>query len=170
MKNMARRTGMLKPMNIPTIKLTACRHIHRADFHRGLLECATDLNIRCYLDSRVVEVDPEIPALVTVDGKRFTSDLVIASDGLHSMCRHIIAGRPSLPVPTGQMVYRVTVAAKKLEGIPELEEIITVPRNNHWIGPHGTILSYLLEGIDEMLVNLVLTCVHNRAFTRLFSC
>jgi len=66
-------------------------------------------------------------------------------------------GTQSPPVPTGQMVYRVTVPAKRLEGIPELEEIITVPRNNHWIGPHGTILSYLLEGVDEKLVNLVFT-------------
>lgn len=56
------------------------------------------------------------------------------------------------------MVYRVTVLAKRLEGKPELEEIITVPRNNHWIGPHGTILSYLLEGINETLVNFVFTC------------
>lgn len=55
------------------------------------------------------------------------------------------------------MVYRVTIPAKKLEGIPELKEMITVPRNNHWIGPYGTILSYLLQGIKETLVNLVMT-------------
>jgi len=66
-------------------------------------------------------------------------------------------GRPGPPIPTGQMVYRVTVPARKLEGIPELEEFITVPRSNHWIGPHGTILSYLLEGINERLVNFVFT-------------
>ena len=58
------------------------------------------------------------------------------------------------------MVYRVTVPAKRLVGIPELDEIRTVPRNNHWIGPHGTILSYLLEGINETLVNLVFTSVN----------
>jgi salicylate hydroxylase len=55
------------------------------------------------------------------------------------------------------MVYRVTLPAKSLEGIPELEEIIRVPRNNHWIGPRATILSYLLEGINETLVNFVFT-------------
>ena len=55
------------------------------------------------------------------------------------------------------MVYRATVPVKRLEGIPELQEIITVPRNNHWIGPYGTILSYLLEGTNEKLVNLVFT-------------
>jgi salicylate hydroxylase len=57
------------------------RHIHRADLHRGLLECATSLGIELHLNSRVVEVDPYTPSLVTKDGKRFTGDLVVASDG-----------------------------------------------------------------------------------------
>lgn len=82
---------------------------------------------------------------------------MIFISGLHSICRHVVMGRPGPPIPTGQMVYRVTVPARKLEGIPELEEFITVPRNNHWIGPHGTIFSYLLEGINERLVNFVFT-------------
>ena len=46
-----------------------------------------------------------------------------------------------------------------LKGIPELEEIITVPRNNHWLGPNGTVLSYLLEGVNDTLINFVFTLV-----------
>jgi salicylate hydroxylase len=125
--------------------------------HRGLLECATDLGIKTHLDSKVTSVEPEVPALVTANGDRFTSDLIVASDGLHSVCREIVLGYKSPPIPTGQMVYRVTLPTKKLEGIPELEELIRVPRNNHWIGPHGTTLSYLLEGVNETLINFVFT-------------
>jgi salicylate hydroxylase len=55
------------------------------------------------------------------------------------------------------MVYRVTLPVRKLKGIPELENLISVPRNNHWIGPQGTILSYLLEGVNETLINFVFT-------------
>lgn len=132
-------------------------HIHRADLHRGLVARATELGIAIHLDSRVVAVEPDVPALTTKNGDRLTADLVVASDGLHSVCREIVLGYHSPPVPTGQMVYRVTVPARKLAGIPELEELITVPRNNHWIGPHATILSYLLEGINETLVNFVFT-------------
>lgn len=132
-------------------------HIHRADFHRGLLECALELGIVTHLDSRIVEVQPEVPALVSHTGRRFTADLIIASDGLNSKCREVVVGRPSPPIPTGQMVFRVTIPARHLEQYPELEEMITMPRNNHWIGPRGTILSYLLEGINETLVNLVMT-------------
>lgn len=74
------------------------------------------------------------------------------------MAREIVMGKPGPPVPTGQMVYRVTLPAQTLQGIPELEEIITVPRNNHWLGPNATILSYLLEGVNDKLINFVFTC------------
>jgi salicylate hydroxylase len=75
------------------------------------------------------------------------------------MAREIVMGQPGPPVPTGQMVYRVTLPVKILKGIPELEEIITVPRNNHWLGPNGTVLSYLLEGVNDTLINFVFTFV-----------
>jgi salicylate hydroxylase len=106
-----------------------------------------------------VKVEPEEPAVTLHWGKRLVADLVVASDGLHSKCREIVLGYPSPPEPTGQMAYRVTLPAKELEGIPELEELITTPRNNHWIGPYGTILSYLLEGVNEKLINFVFTYV-----------
>jgi salicylate hydroxylase len=105
----------------------------------------------------VKTVEPEVPALTTEKGRRFTADLIVASDGIKSLCREAVVGHSSPPIPTGQMVYRVTIPAKRLEEYPELKEMITVPRNNHWIGPFGTILSYLLEGKDETLVNLVMT-------------
>lgn len=73
------------------------------------------------------------------------------------MCRGIVLGHPDAAVPTGQMVYRVTLPISRLQGIPDLEDVITVPRNNHWIGPQRTILSYLLEGNTETLLNLVFT-------------
>ncbi|KAI0136313.1 hypothetical protein BJ170DRAFT_698988 [Xylariales sp. AK1849] len=134
-------------------------HIHRADFHRGLTHCADDLGVRILLDSRVIKLEPETPAVILRRGERLIADLVVASDGLHSTCREIVLGCHSPPEPTGQMVYRVTLPAKELEGIPELEELITTPRNNHWIGPYGTVLSYLLEGVNETLINFVFTYV-----------
>ena len=35
-------------------------HIHRADFHRGLVARATELGITIHLDSRVVNVEPDV--------------------------------------------------------------------------------------------------------------
>lgn len=117
-----------------------------------------DLGCKFHLDARVVSIDPEAGSVVTKDAVTYSADLIVASDGLNSMARAVVLGQPGLPVPTGQMAYRVTLPAAKLRGIPELEEIITVPRNNHWLGPHGTILSYLLEGQNEPLINFVFTC------------
>ncbi|KAJ7849654.1 hypothetical protein B0H14DRAFT_2765217 [Mycena olivaceomarginata] len=138
-------------------------HIHRADLHRGLLEAAMDLGCKFHLDARVVSIDPDAGSVLTKDDVTYSADLIVASDGLNSMAREVVLGRPGPPVPTGQMAYRVILPAAKLAGIPELEEIITVPRNNHWLGPHGTILSYLLEGQNEPLINFVFTCDVNEA-------
>ncbi|KAF8188829.1 hypothetical protein K438DRAFT_1722400 [Mycena galopus ATCC 62051] len=133
-------------------------HIHRADLHRGLLEAAVDLGCKFYLDARVVSIDPDAGVVRTKDNTTYSADLIVGSDGLNSMAREVVMGGPGRPVPTGQMAYRVTLPAETLRGIPELEEIITVPRNNHWLGPQGTILSYLLEGQNEPLINFVFTC------------
>ncbi|KAJ7672440.1 hypothetical protein DFH06DRAFT_1082427 [Mycena polygramma] len=133
-------------------------HIHRADLHRGLLEAAIDLGCKFHLDARVISIDPGTGSVLTKDNAIYSADLIVASDGLNSMARSVVTGGPAAPIPTGQMAYRVTLPAEKLRGIPELEEIITVPRNNHWLGPHGTILSYLLEGQNEPLINFVFTC------------
>ncbi|KAI9710334.1 MAG: hypothetical protein M1820_002829 [Bogoriella megaspora] len=56
-------------------------HIHRADLHRGLLQYATDLGIKVHLDSKVVDVEPNIPSLTTQAGGVFFADLIVASDG-----------------------------------------------------------------------------------------
>jgi salicylate hydroxylase len=116
----------------PSILISA-RHIHRADLHRGLLEAAKDLGCKFHLDSRVVSIDPDAGSLLTHTGVTYSGDLIVASDGLNSMARSVVIGKPGPPIPTGQMAYRVTLPAAKLSGIPELEEIITVPRNNHWV-------------------------------------
>ncbi|KAJ7219008.1 hypothetical protein B0H12DRAFT_1213228 [Mycena haematopus] len=138
-------------------------HIHRAGLHRGLLEAAVDLGCKFHLDSRVISIDPQAGSVITQRDAMYSADLIVASDGLNSMAREVVLGKPGPPVPTGQMAYRVTLPAATLRGIPELDEIITVPRNNHWLGPHGTILSYLLEGQDELLINFVFTCDVNEA-------
>ncbi|KAK6083886.1 FAD binding domain-containing protein [Seiridium cupressi] len=101
--------------------------------------------------------EPDKPAVILQGGDNLTADLIVASDGLHLTCREVVLGYRSPPQPTGQMVYKVTLPVEKLEGIPELEDLVTTPRSNHWIGPYGTVLSYLLEGGNEKLINFVFT-------------
>lgn len=61
--------------------LTENRHVHRADLHRGLLDAATNLGCKIRLNSRVVNIDPSLPALSTQDDKIYSADLIVASDG-----------------------------------------------------------------------------------------
>lgn len=58
-------------------------------------------------------------------------------------------------MPLGQMAYRVTLPVERLKGIESLEDLITTPGNTHWIGPGATVLSYLLEGSNDTLLNLI---------------
>jgi salicylate hydroxylase len=107
---------------------------------------------------RVTHADPSAPSVTISDGRTWSADLIIASDGLHSYARSIVLGRPSAPISTGQMAYRVTLPAARLEGIPELAEFATEPRNNFWIGPKAMVLSYLLQGIHGRLLNFIFMC------------
>lgn len=63
------------------------RHIHRADLHRGLLQCAESLGVESFFDCKVVDADPGSPSVITKDGKQWTADLIIASDGEHLATR-----------------------------------------------------------------------------------
>ena len=62
------------------------RHIHRADLHRGLLDAATGLGCKMYLDSRVVKIDPAVPSLTTKNGEVHTADPIVVSDGNSLTC------------------------------------------------------------------------------------
>ncbi|KAK9415841.1 putative FAD-binding domain-containing protein [Seiridium unicorne] len=59
------------------------------------------------------------------------------------------------------MVYRIPLPVEKLKIIPELKDLVTTPRNNHWITPYGRVLSYLLKGGNENLINFAFTCDTN---------
>lgn len=58
------------------------------------------------------------------------------------MCPHVGPGKTGAPIATGQIGYRENLPATKLSDVPELEELIGTPPNNHWIGPHAITLSY----------------------------
>ena len=63
-----------------------CRHIHRADFHRALLERATELGVKVHLNSRVASVDMDKAEIVTDAGVHYNGDLIIGADGKRFNC------------------------------------------------------------------------------------
>lgn len=134
-------------------------HIHRADYHRVLVEKARDLGVDIILSSRVTGIDFETPKVLLAGGKAFAADLVIGADGLKSVCREALLGKKDPPRLTGDLAYRVIVPASEMRKHESLRDIIESPAINYWMGPDSHCVGYLLKGGD--LYNMVLACPDN---------
>lgn len=54
---------------------------HRADLHAALLDAARKAGVEIYTNQKVDKYDFSIPCAITVEGKTWTSDLIICADG-----------------------------------------------------------------------------------------
>ena len=112
---------------------------HRADLHRCLVDHVLALGGRIICNSRVDDVqcdEEQHQATVIVQkGKRYSADLVVGADGLHTQLRRIITGHDEPPTPTGDLAYRLLLDASKVRANPQLAHFIANPEVNTWIGP-----------------------------------
>ncbi|EFQ98941.1 salicylate hydroxylase [Nannizzia gypsea CBS 118893] len=131
-------------------------HIHRADYHRILLREANRLGVDIRLDSTVIGIDFDSPAVRLLDKPDFHADVVIGADGLRSVCRQALLGHADPPQTTGDMAYRIIVRGEDIKRDPNLAELAERPGMTHWIGPNGHAVCYSLKGGE--LLNLVLVC------------
>jgi salicylate hydroxylase len=134
-------------------------HIHRADFHKVLVDAARKEGVKIQLGSSVTGIDFNKP-LIRIRGKPdFHADIVIGADGLKSICREEMLGHKDPPHFTGDLAYRITVKASDIRKHPELRELAEKPAINLWMGPSSHAVCYLLKGGD--LYNIVLVCPDN---------
>lgn len=135
-------------------------HIHRADYHRILVEEAIRQGVDIRLNSFVTAVDFERPAVqIRNQGEPFVADLIVGADGLKSVCREALLGHPDPPHLTGDLAYRIVVEASAMKAHPLLAELVERPNINYWMGPDSHVVSYLLKG--GSLYNIVLICPDN---------
>ncbi|KIX06436.1 uncharacterized protein Z518_04412 [Rhinocladiella mackenziei CBS 650.93] len=135
-------------------------HIHRADYHKILVDQAVRLGVVIQLNSFVTGIDFEQPAVYIKNrSKPFLADLIIGADGLKSICREALLGRPDPPHLTGDLAYRIVVPADKMKSHPLLVNLVSVPNINYWMGPDSHVVSYLLKGGN--LYNIVIACPDN---------
>jgi len=131
-------------------------HIHRADYHKVLTKKARELDVDIQLDSAVSEIDFDMPA-VRINGKPdVVADIIIGADGLKSVCREQLLGRPDPPHLTGEMAYRIVVRTDDMLQHPDLSELVKEPRMTYWAGPHAHVIGYPLK--RDGLYNIVLAC------------
>ena len=134
-------------------------HIHRADYHRILVEEARRVGVVIKLDTVVLGIDFEKGVVQLKDKPDFEVDLVLGADGLKSICRETLLGYPDPPHETGDLAYRIVIKAQDMKAHPDLQEFVERPAINYWMGPHGHVVCYLLQGGG--LYNIVLICPDN---------
>lgn len=134
-------------------------HIHRADYHRILVNEAERLGVRIILDVNVEGVDFQKPSVQSAKKLDFHADFIIGADGVNSTCREILLGCPDPPHMTGDLAYRILVKAEDMRSHPLLRDLVEKPAINYWMGPRAHVVCYLLKGGD--LYNIVLICPDN---------
>lgn len=134
-------------------------HIHRADYHRILVEEAQKSGVVMQLNSEVTAIDFNKPSVQIKDKPDFHADIIIGADGLKSVCREKLLGKADPPHLTGDLAYRITVRKEDMLQVPELRELAETPQITYWLGPDSHVVCYLLQ--RGGLYNIVLACPDN---------
>ncbi|KAH7237940.1 hypothetical protein B0J15DRAFT_516523 [Fusarium solani] len=132
--------------------------MHRADLQLAMFERAKRLGVRFQFGTLVKDVDLSIPQLTTDKGDKITGDLVIAADGLWSNTRSKVLGRPSRPIATGDLAYRIVLKSEEIQD-QELLDFMNKPRVCLWVGPECHAIYYPLR--NNTMANIVLLVPDN---------
>ena len=111
--------------------------VHRADLIALLLEGAREAGVELRLLQKVeaVDLEGEMPAVVTAQGARIEAGLMIGADGLHSLLRGALNGKVA-PFFTHQVAWRAMVPGDPTD--PAEVEV--------HMGPGKHLVSYPLRG------------------------
>ncbi|KAJ5689675.1 hypothetical protein N7462_004067 [Penicillium macrosclerotiorum] len=95
---------------------------HRVDLHNALQAMASrpvdGRKVHLRLSSRVASVNAETGVVTLEDGTRYTGDLIIGADGIHSRTVKSITGEEPRKEDTGQNCFRFLVPATKMQSNP----------------------------------------------------
>ena len=81
--------------------------IHRADYHRVLLQEAERLGTRVVLNSKVVGLDVQNGIITSEDHREVTADVIVGGDG---MCRTLTFGNFADVVVRSMVGHKVACA------------------------------------------------------------
>lgn len=116
--------------------------VHRADLHAALLEATQKAGVEILNSKRIVSYDFETPSATTEDDEVFAADLIICADGIKSIARPLLTGRPDIPRDTGDVAYRILIPGQKLLADDDLADLIKSPGKTSWCGPDAHLVGY----------------------------
>lgn len=135
-------------------------HIHRADFHRMVYDLAIAspmVTLRLGSTVKSVEPSPKLNGAVSVtltSGEVISGDLIIGADGVKSIVRQVVVGRPDHAEPTGDAAYRAIISTDVMLKDPDLKQFVETPEMTAWMGPGRHLMGYCIRGKKEY--NLVM--------------
>lgn len=115
----------------------------RADLLDMLFKLASPY-MTLFLNSRVVSLDPHLGEVTLESGKTFRADVILGADGVKSMIREVVIGRPDKPIPTGDAAYRAIIPTAEMSKDPDLKPLVDHPEMTGWIGPGRHIMGYCI--------------------------
>ncbi|PNS14039.1 Kynurenine 3-monooxygenase [Sphaceloma murrayae] len=127
--------------------------MHRADLQKAMYSRAVELGVQFRFGTSVVDHDFSACEVTFANGEKERGDLLVAANGLWSPTRAAFFGRPSPPLPTGDLAYRILLRMEDIHD-EELRSFASIPRVCLWAGPGGHVIYYPLK--DNTLCNIVL--------------
>ncbi|RPB04213.1 FAD/NAD(P)-binding domain-containing protein [Choiromyces venosus 120613-1] len=93
--------------------------MHRVDLHSALKERAIAKEGKgvpaiITTSSQVVGVDFEKNELILKDGERYSGDVIIGADGVHSALRSAVLGENTPALPSGQSAFRFLIPVSEI--------------------------------------------------------
>lgn len=145
-------------------------HYHRADLHSVLMRACADPDgagptVRLATDARVVDLDrsnPERPAVITKDGRRFEGDVVVGADGIRSAVRDLAGFDDSL-VFSGEMAYRALIPGDLVAADPATRFLVDRYHSTIWYGPDKHLVHYMIRGGQYLNVVAIVPCTETIA-------
>ncbi|KIW99461.1 uncharacterized protein Z518_11200 [Rhinocladiella mackenziei CBS 650.93] len=133
---------------------------HRADLQLVLYDRAESLGVKFRFGVLVEGHNFKVPERLTARNHLSKTPFKrsLTSSGLWSKCRASFLGKPSPPIPTGDLAYRIVLRVEDIDD-KDLREFASVPRVCLWVGPDCHAIYYPLR--NNTMCNVVLLVPDN---------
>lgn len=138
---------------------------HRVHLHDALKKAATSPEgkgtpAKLHTSSRVVDVDVSSATIFLEDGGQIEGDLVVGSDGVHSVTRGKVAGGNVTPHGSGKSAFRFLISRKTAQDDPITSKFVQKSGELIiWYGSDRRAVVY--PTTNNELLNFV--CIHPEA-------